>query len=49
MLNEVLKSCKQMISTEMKTDAKKEIKELVTFHTSAFSKLEIKCKTGLYF
>ena len=29
MLNEVLKSCKQMISTEMKTDAKKEIKELV--------------------
>ena len=29
MLNEVLKSCKKMISADIKTDAKQEIKELV--------------------
>ena len=28
MLNEVLKCCKKMISTDIKTDAKQEIKEL---------------------
>ena len=51
MLNEVLKSCKKMISADIKTDAKQEIKELVavTFCRSTFSKLEIQCKTGLYF
>ena len=51
MLNEVLKTYKKMISTDIKTDAKQEIKELVavSFHRSAFSKLEIQCKTSLYF
>ena len=51
MLNEVLKTCKKMISTDIKTDAKQEIKELVavSFHRSAYSKLEIQCKTSLYF
>ena len=29
MLNEVLKSCKKMISADIKADAKQEIKELV--------------------
>ena len=29
MLNKVLKSCKKMISADIKTDAKQEIKELV--------------------
>ena len=29
MLNEVLESCKKMISADIKTDAKQEIKELV--------------------
>ena len=29
MLSEVLKSCKKMISTDMKNDVKQEIKELV--------------------
>ena len=47
-----------MTSTDIKTDAKQEIKELVvvsynfyiTFlHRSAFSKLEIQCRIGLYF
>ena len=30
MLNEALKSCKKMISADTETDAKQEIKELVT-------------------
>ena len=34
-----------MISTDIKTDAKQEIKELC----STFSKREIQCKAGLYF
>ena len=42
-----------MISADTKTDVKQEIKELVadliTFHRSNSSKLEIQCKTGLYF
>ena len=29
MLNEVVKSCKKMISADIKTDAKQEMKELV--------------------
>ena len=29
MLNEVLKSCKKMISADIKTDVKQEIKELI--------------------
>ena len=29
MLNELLKSCEKMISADIKTDAKQEIKELV--------------------
>ena len=29
MLNEVLKSCKRMISADVKTDAKQKMKELV--------------------
>ena len=41
-----------MISADTKTDVK-QIKELVadliTFHRTNFSKLEIQCKTGLYF
>ena len=52
MLNEFLKICKKMISTDKKADAKQEIKEqlyLTTFHRSTFSKLEIQCKTSLYF
>ena len=33
MLNEVLKSCKKMISGDIKTDAKQKIKELIiVFH-----------------
>ena len=53
MLDEVLKSCKKVISADIKTDVKQEIKELVAvsirFNRSTFSKLEIQCKTGLYF
>ena len=33
MLNEVLKSCKKMISADIKTDAKQEVKELVGGHS----------------
>ena len=45
MLNEILESCKN----DRKTHAKQEIEKLViTFHKSAFSKLEIQCKTGLH-
>ena len=42
-----------MISADTKTDVEQEIKELaadlLTFHRSNFSKLEIQCKTDLYF
>ena len=52
-LNEVLKRCKKMIPADIKSDTKQEIKELVhvshNFSQSTFSKLEIQCKTGLYF
>ena len=41
-----------MISADIKTGAKQEIKELVavliTFHGSTFSKLEIQCKTDFH-
>ena len=51
MFDEVLKICKRMISADITADVKQEIKEMVfiTFNRSAFSKPEIKCKTGLYF
>ena len=53
MQNEVLKSCKKIISADTKTDAKQEIKELVAvsynFSQNYILKLEVKCKTGLYF
>ena len=44
----------KMISAEIKTDVKQEIKKnwylyLVTFHRSTFSKRETQCKTDLYF
>ena len=46
-LNKVLKSCKEMISADKKTDVKlQEIKELVAI---SFSKLEIQCKAVIYF
>ena len=43
----------KIVSTDIKTDVKQKSKELmavflVTFHKSIFSKLEIKCKSGLY-
>ena len=42
MLNEVLKSCKQMISADIKTDAKQEIKELVAVSYSYLQKYLLK-------
>ena len=53
MLNETLKSCKKMISADIKTNGKPEIKELVAvlynFRRKNFLKLETQGKTGLYF
>ena len=45
MFNEVLKSCKKIISADIKTNAKQVA--VITFHRSAFSKLEMQCKTDL--
>ena len=45
-------SCKTIISAEIKINVKQEIKELVAASYNwllNFSKLEIQCKTGLYF
>ena len=42
MLNEVLKSCKKMISADIKTDAKQEIKELVAVSYNFLQKYLLK-------
>ena len=51
MWNEVLKVFLKMISADIKTDAKQEIKELVavSYNFSQKCLLKIQCKTGLYF
>ena len=55
MLNKSLKSCKKMISADIKIDVIQPKKKkdwylnLTTFHICPCSKLELQCQTGMYF